>query len=426
MRLPCRTALILGLAIGLVSVACNDTFRPIANPIPIPGGDPNSFDIVSVLTQNPSGAKDYITYIDVSGDTNAGNRQVGPGAVYSSWDFAKGQVLTANSNDTVTASSYSSVSIPTATLLPGSDPVFIGTKKTGSAYVLNSGQISPDCPSSPSVGVLATATVSLVQNICLQDGSGAASDPVFLAQTPDTRKLVVLDRTLNQVFIVNLGSSIVEARVNVGTAPVWAIITSDSKYAYILNRGSNDISIVDLTNNTVAGATVPTGGTTPVSMTADPRLNRLYVANRGSNTVSVFDLSNPTSPNSLHTPITVGPAPTRVAVLGDGSAAFVANTGANYISRIDAASFIRNDIVVSSAPGAAVVDIDTPISAPRVFAAVVDPTDTSNGTAIVRTTDNVLVTTIPAPQQDLSCVPAAGPPVVTCPLARPFQIQSRK
>lgn len=420
-----KAGLVLAIIVVLLTVGCNETFRPIANPIPLPGGDPGSTDYVAVLSKNPSGARDIVTFINVSGDTNSGNRQVGPGAVYASWDASKAQVLTANSIDTVTAASYSSVSVPTASLKQGSSPVFITARISGTAYVINQGT-NDDCPLSPSLGAISTSVISLVQNICLRDGSGSAVHPVAVAQTPNGSKLIVLDDTLNQAFVVNVGSSTVEARLNVGSGPVAAYITSDSRIAYVLNRDSNDISLVDLSADTVYASTIATGGIGPVAMTGDPILNRLYVVNRGSNSLSVFDVSNQAAPAMLHAPVGVGPAPSGVAVLGDGSAAYVANTGANYITRIDANSYGRKDIVVNTAPGATVVSVSTPVAAGKVYAATVDPTDSSNGTAIVRASDNTLVTTIPAPQQDLNCAPAAGPPAVTCPLARPAQLLSRK
>src|SRR5262249_45359242 len=144
---------------------------------------------------------------------------------------------------------------------------------------------------------------------------------------------------------------------------------------------------------------IPTNGSAPVFAVIDAHLLRLYVSNQGSNTVSIFDISRVT-PSQLHAPVSVGPAPGAVTVLADGSAAFVANTGANFITRIDGSSFQPLPITVTSAAGATVTWVGSPLSGIKVYASVVEPTNLSNGTAIVRVVDNVLVTTIPAPQQD--------------------------
>ncbi|HEX6879688.1 MAG TPA: beta-propeller fold lactonase family protein, partial [Terriglobales bacterium] len=149
---------------------------------------------------------------------------------------------------------------------------------------------------------------------------------------------------------------------------------------------------------------------------------RLYVSNQASDTVSVFDISTLT-PVTMHAPVAVGNSPNSLAVLPDGSAVYVASTGTNSVTLINGNSFLTQQIAASDAAGATVTSVGTSVAGSKVYATVVEPTNTKNGTAIIRVTDNVLVTTIGAPQQDLTCKPSS---TVTCPLMRPAQVATRQ
>lgn len=419
------------LALVLLGLGCNDTFRPIANPIPNPGGDPGTFDAVAVLHPGLSGNPDIITIINATGDTNTGNRQVGPGASWMSFDASKSSLLTTNTNiDTVSQASITAGvdTITTATLSPNSHPTFLATRRSGSIYTTNQGVVDTcDVPAqgaqSASIGIVLSSVVSLSQNLCLKLGSTVSHHPVFLAQTPDGTRIVVVDDQSNQAWIIDSVNNVVLTNLPTGSAPKFVAMSSDSDTAYVLNSGSNDITVINLVSNTVT-TTVPASGSTPVFAAVDSKLARLWVVNQGNNTLSVFDISH-SVPVPLRTGIPVGPTPNSVAVLSTGTAAYVANTAANFITRIDGSSFARKDITVNTAAGATVNYVASSVAGLRVYATTFDPTDLSNGTAVVKTVDDTVVTTIAAPQQDLNCVPRSNPSVL-CPLLRPTIIATRQ
>jgi DNA-binding beta-propeller fold protein YncE len=406
------------LFVMALCLACNDVYRPIVTPIPLPGGDPGTTDYAAVLSQNPSGAPDMVTFINVSGDTNVGNRQVGPGASWIAWDGSRSRTIVPNTTlSTVSQVTYSSTAISTASLFPGSQPVFSFSRNSQNSYVLNKGTIT-DCPSTGSIGVLLTTNNSLQSNICV------GPSPTFFTQTFDGARLIVLDDSLNEAWIINVNSQAIEAKLPVGSTPVWAVTSTDSSTAYVLNKGSNDLTVLDIPNGTVKTASIATNGNAPSFMTMDPRRTRLFISNQGSDSVSVFDISHVT-PVTLHAPVNVGAgaSPRAIAVIADGSAVYVANTTANYVTRIDGDSYLPHQIQVSQAAGATVTWVAAAVAGSKVYASVVEPTDTQNGTAIIRVTDNTVVTTIKSPQQDLNCLPSA---TVTCPLMRPSQVVSRQ
>jgi hypothetical protein len=402
----------------LLCVACNDVYRPIVTPVPLPGGDPGTTDYAAVLSTNPSGAQDMVTFINVSGDTNIGNRPVGPGASWIAWDGNRAHTVVPNTTlSTVSQATYSSSVVTTASLFPGSQPVYSFSRNGSNAYVLNKGANS-DCPSSGSIGVLLSSNNSLQLNICV------GPSPVFFTQTFDGARLIVLDNSLNEAWIINVNSAVIEAKLPVGSSPVWALVSSDNSTAYVLNKGSNDITVLDVPNGAVKTASIATNGNSPTFMALDSKRTRIYVTNQASDSVSVFDISHLT-PVTLHAPVSVGSgtSPQALTVLTDGSAVYVANTGTNFVTRIDGNSFLTQQIPVSQAAGATVTWVASSINGAKVYASVTEPSNLQNGTAIIRTTDNVVVTTIVAPQQDLNCLPSA---TVTCPLMRPTQVASRQ
>lgn len=408
------------LAVVLLGAGCNDVYRPIVTPIPLPGGDPGNTDYVAVLNQNPSGDRDAVSFLDVSGDTNTGNRLVGPGASWVAWTGSKGATVVPNAGvDTSTQISFSTTIVGTATLLPGSQPVYAFTKSSANMYLLNRGTNS-DCPSSASIGVLLTSTNSLQSDMCV------GPHPTFFTQTSDGIRLIVLDDNLNQAWIINVISGAIEAKLPVGTDPVWAVVSPDNSTAYVVNKGSGDITVLDITNDAVRNASIPTNGNSPSYVAMDTKRTRLYVSNQGSDSVSVFDISNVT-PTQLHAPVSVGSgaSPYSLAVLADGSAVFVADTATNSVTRIDGNSFLTTQIPISSIAGAKVTWVTASTAGTRVYATFTEPSDLNNGTAIIRTSDNVLVATIDAPRQD---VPTCDPTVATCnPVRmRPTLVMSRQ
>ncbi len=415
-----KTGLAALLVVVLLGVACNDVYRPIVTPIPLPGGDPGSTDYVAVLNQNPSGDRDVVSFLDVSGDTNIGNRLVGPGASWVTWTGSRGATIVPNAGvDTSTQVSYSTTIVGTATLLPGSQPVYAFSRNSANMYLLNRG-FNSDCPSSGSIGVLLTSSNSLQSDICV------GPHPTFFTQTSNGTRLIVLDDNLNQAWIINVISGAVEAKLPVGTDPVWAVVSPDNSTAYVVNKGSGDITVLDITNDAVRNASIPTNGNSPSYIAMDSKRTRLYVSNTGSDTVTPFDISAVT-PVQLHAPVNLGSGatPYSLAVLTDGSAVFVADTGTNAVTRIDGNSFVPTQIPISSVAGAKVTWVAASLAGARIYATFTEPTDMNNGTAIIRTSDNAVVATLAAPRQD---VPTCDPTVSTCnPIRmRPALVMSRQ
>ena len=160
-KAACAAALI---AATLIELGCGDVYRPISTPLPVTTGNPSGPETEVVLNLCPTGSAcldntgapsgSVLTDIDVSGDTNAGNKPLyntvanpavspaapAPGSLGSPMAFnaARTAVLTANTTtDSVTqatlgtstagfAANTTTVSLPT-----GSAPIGISFQYFG-------------------------------------------------------------------------------------------------------------------------------------------------------------------------------------------------------------------------------------------------------------------------------------------------------
>src|ERR1039457_7088328 len=147
--------LLLAAFILLAELGCGDQYRPVANPITGPGGQPQSTHYAYVVNYNPNGDGSTPT-IDVSGDTVSWVQTLGVGSIYEALQPQSTSLFVANSgDDTVSAyAAFTNGNVTTIALLPGSHPVFLTATQTTQMYVLNSKPNSacPNIPPDPMLG----------------------------------------------------------------------------------------------------------------------------------------------------------------------------------------------------------------------------------------------------------------------------------
>lgn len=149
--------------------------------------------------------------------------------------------------------------------------------------------------------------------------------------------------------------------VSVGTNPTSEVVGADGRL-YVANTDSNTVSVI----NTATGKRIDANpswfsqdisvGTAPSALALSPDGTRLYVANSGSGTVSVINTVGykriDASPSTSSKDITVGTAPSALAVGGDGRL-YVANKGSNTVSVVDTTNYsVTNTVVVGIQPTA--------------------------------------------------------------------------
>src|SRR3954470_11534900 len=99
MRVLRNTAFFLLIAISLlVELGCGDQYRPVANPIVSPGGQPQHAHFAWVLNTNPNG-DGSVTEIDVSGDTALAVNSMGVGTSAEAFPTNSLSLFVANAGD---------------------------------------------------------------------------------------------------------------------------------------------------------------------------------------------------------------------------------------------------------------------------------------------------------------------------------------
>lgn len=317
---------------ALIELSCGDVYRPVV--IPISTTPPNSanFHAVFGISSNAQANPGTALQIDVSGDTNIGQANMGINpthvaavansarifvasagtvCVASSATCTPGSVFTGGS-DVVTAFSPAFASTiatglgnPTTFTFPNVGPIgnggvpewfcsylpdFLTTTQTNVMFVANYGvENDPGCAanlaSTDSVAMLGSSTNSITQIGYLPAGS----HPVAMAETPNSQNLYVVNQGNNTVVDLSPLDLSTIATIPVGATPVWAVARVDSRRVYVLTQGGGNLVPIDTATNTVLPSqTNLSVGPGANFLLYDPHLNRLYVTNPVAGTVSIF------------------------------------------------------------------------------------------------------------------------------------------
>ena len=423
--------LALAVLVAIVQLGCGDQYRPVANPVVSPGGQPQTLHFAWVVNFNANGPG-TTTEIDVSGDTNLGVNNMGQGSIAEAFPPNSFALFVANrENDTV--SEYlpvlTTIPLTTITLPAGARPVSVNSGQPGFMYVVNSGGNS-GCPNNGgSLSVIPILTLSVSNTLCV------GANPTAMAQSPVNFYAYVLNQGDGTVSVINgvgpslagtipapqlQGQSCPAQNPALGPNPVSITASPNGSWIFIVTQGDDvtppALDIVG-SGNTAVAACVPLGAR-PTFSVVDPILNRLYVANSGDNTVSVFDASNVnpsgSNPIPLLATVPVGTNPIGITPLVDSSNFYVANAGSNDVTVVSANSF------------SPLATVPLPAGANPVFIAS-DPTSSkvyvadqgTSATTIIKTSNNTVAGNISAPQQVSTCSPQ---PNLPCALQQPVMI----
>jgi hypothetical protein len=264
----------------------------------------------------------------------------------------------------------------TIALESGSKPIgmsfqYFGTNYTQD-YVLNSGATAT-CSTGGSLGAVALATTQLQATICLATAANPNPKPVFAWIYKDQSKVFVLDNNL--IDVVSASKYRVTNTIPAGNAPIKATQGATGQYIYVLNSGDGTISIIDGQAETVVGTPVasnPLTGALPIDIAQDLQYNdttqnlqynHVWVLH-ADGTITVFDA---TAPGTL-TPITslaaitpeqaaAGAVPTNLALMRDGTEAYVGLGNTNQIVAIDTSKLASGGVVTTNATTVITLDV---------------------------------------------------------------------
>jgi YVTN family beta-propeller protein len=407
--------LALSALLLLAELGCGNQYRPVANPIISPGGQPQTTHFAWVVNYNPNG-DGSTTQIDVSGDTNTAVNSMGVGSIAEAFPFNSLALYVANSGDDTVSEYVPTLSgaITTISLLPGSHPVALGTALNSTMFVLNSGGNSM-CPGTGSVSAIKTSTLSVTSTTCV------GHNPTALAQSSSNGFIYIINQGDGTVSVVNPAGPTVMGPITLptGQTPVSVTASVNGNWIFLVTQGEGTnpgtLDIFSPTGaNPLAIAASVSLGVGPTFSVIDPNLNRLYVANTGGDSVSVFDASNVNPSNSPAIPLlgtaSVGTGPIGITPLANGSLFYVLNNGSNNVTVVSANSF------------SPLTTVALPTGADGVFIAS-DPTSSkvyvadkgTSETTIIQTSNNSITQNIPAPAQVSGCTSS-------CALQQPMMI----
>jgi len=363
---PALVAVIFSL--GLCCTGCGDYFRPVANPVPLPGGDPQRTRHALVVSKNglcPTGTTmdcGTAVAIDVSGDTAVayftGVNAVGRNPVHAT--NLSGTDYVVNRDDNSLSSFLlpvvpNSLNPPSVITLPaGATPVFAAVAQN-KVFVAESGRNS--------VAVVNPVTNSLAQEIPV------GSNPVALVATPDGTQLYCLNQGDSTVTVILPANNTVFKTITVGTSPVWGTASSDSTRVFVVNQGDSTVSVIDTASDTVVGPPLPVGAG-PNYIVYEPILNRAYVTSPAGHGLSIID-------NNMGTVQTVSTAgapcnalsPISVTALADGTRAYVADQTTNNVCVLNTASNTFTKVIPVGTAPTTTAAIASDSDSTRVYAA---------------------------------------------------------
>ncbi len=360
------SALALLAVATIIEISCGDVYRPVVLPINPTPPNPSGFHAVFAISNNVPFNSGAAFQIDVSGDTNIGQANMGWNPTHAAILPANNRVFVASAGslytggaDVVTAFTPAANSplgtglgTPTTFTFPNVGPTgsggvpawvcsylpdFVTTTQSNSVYVANYGVDNdpgclPNLSSTDSVAVLIPSSGAMTNVAYLPAGS----HPVALAETPNAQHLYAVNQGNGTVVDLSPTDLSIQATISVGATPVWAVARNDNQRVYVLTQGDGTLVAIDTATDTVKSTISVGAGANFVLF--EPHLNRLYVTNPSPTNGGVYVFSATGGPNDTpvllsyinmtlgaNPPCAVACSPVSVAALPDGSRFYVAS-----------------------------------------------------------------------------------------------------
>jgi DNA-binding beta-propeller fold protein YncE len=401
------------LAGAALIAGCGSAYRPVVTPITSSGPQPQPSSYAVVVSAPSVTAPGIATIIDYSGDSVLAQAPIGPGPITFSIDEPGANGYTVNSDGTLSnfpiTSNLQAKNVLYSTLPSTAQPVNLFTPSVGLFAADLYGNVTDVFSGSPQAFKLAI-DVSSTPVMIMGSGTGGqrlfsinqgnVSSPVACNTSPTTAPL-------GSVNGIELTTDTVSSTIPVGKCPVFAVESPDTRRLFVLNRGDDTISVINAQDNTADSCTPfqnqngqwitchqalplsltavnalnaanpgsgnPPNGTSgmtnlagPVYAEYIPALNELVIADYDGGTISVIDVSEDEYGNDSNTyanstctvggvtsyancgaitggfgttyTIAVGNNPASVTALADGSRAYTANQADQTVSIVTLSS----------------------------------------------------------------------------------------
>ncbi len=403
-------------AAALASIlGCGNTYRPVVSAInPVgPAAQPTKYAI-AVSSPSPT-SPGLVTIVDFSGDTVLITANLGVAPYYLALNSAGNTGYTLNGDSTVTSFDISTQlqtkDVLQTTLLTGAAPNNI-LPLTTSTYISEPGRNA--------IAQLTGSPPALKQELPITTGN----TPVYIAGSSGGTRAYAISQGSGsgngQVAAIELDSNTISGTLPVGKAPIYGVMTADGKRVFVMNQGDGTVSVINSQTNQLdvapSGSKNPiTVGTSPLWADFAPTRSELVVSNAGDGTnpgsVSIINIPlcssttlptnpgcDPTNPvdavgfGQILATVPVGVNPRMVAVLQDGTRAYVINQKDSTVSVVN----LTTNTVIATIPVPATVHptfIAATTGTPTGKVYVTSPE--SKTMTVIRTDTDAVDTTIP-------------------------------
>jgi len=365
------------LTAAAMFAGCGNSYRAVVTPISTsgPASEATSY---AVVVSAPSTSSGVATIIDWSGDTILAYAPIGPGPLNFTLDELGSEGYTVNRDGTLTnfpiITTLQSKNVTYSTLWSTANPVNMLSPSSGLWAADLTGNLVDIFSGSPEsfklsipVGI---SPVTIAGSATLQGQREYAIAQNFSDTTGVACNASPTTQTTGSAIPIELSSYRADSAIALGKCPVYAVQTPDLKRLFVLNRGDDTITVINTVNNGPDSCTpfenqdgewvtchptiqLPTGSG-PVFAEYNSIKSQLVVANYDGGTVSIIDVpldeygndsntyANGTCTTyaacgavnggfgTVHT-VKVGttskPYPASVTMLYDGSRAYTANQG---------------------------------------------------------------------------------------------------
>ncbi len=398
---------------------CGNTYRPVVSAInPVgPAAQPTKYAVVISDPRTPTApnALGLVTLVDFSGDTVLVTPNVGVNPYYLAVNSTGSTGYTLNGDGTVNSFDISTqlqtINVQQTTLLSDNCPASATTcdpYRPNSIFPANVYTYITE-PGRSAVAELTGAPPKLQQELPV------GANPVYIAGIGSAPRAYAISQGAGggngQVAAIETVGNTISTTLPVGRGPVYGVMTADGKRAFIMNQTDGTVSVINAQTNQLDTpvSTIPVG-VQPLWADFAPTLSELVVANAGNGTgpgslsivsiplcsavaLSINPNCDPTNPvdavgfGTVLATVPVGVNPRVVAVLQDGTRAYVVNQGDSTVSVVNlTTNTVTAVIAVPASPHPTFIAVTTGAPTGKVY--VTSPE--SNTMTVIRTdTDSI-------------------------------------
>jgi YVTN family beta-propeller protein len=388
-----QTAAAIGVAV--LVAGCGSTYRPVVTPLNPAGPAAQPQSLAAVVSWTSTTAPGLATVIDYSGDTVMAQAPIGPGPLSFSVDANGTTGYTVNSDGTLTNFPFSTQlqekNITYSTLPASAQSVGLFSPSAGLWVADLNQNVTDVLTGSPetfklSIPVAPTPIVIVgppqlgERNYAISLNTTGSSTVSYQDMTCNSAPSTVTQ--IGEADALETTTYSVSARIPLGVCPDYAIQSPDSRRLFVLNRGSDTVTVINSQNNTLdnqcppptgcvnqngqtyfshpalplsttavtATGVAPPNGTAGMTAVAGPvygeyvpATQQLVVSNYDGDTVTLIDVSldeygndSPTFGTTFTIP--VGSNPASVTALSDGSRAYTANQSDGTVTIVNLSS----------------------------------------------------------------------------------------